>query len=88
MTAIEVLQRGFTTRREHGSTVKRAWLDQESARRFTDLKWTVEARRLNLRTAHRKWCRRNGKPFHSAWYTRKLANFVSRVATPWSGGIQ
>jgi hypothetical protein len=87
MTAKQVLERGFSTRREHGSPSKLAWINQESARRFTDLRWSLEARRLNIRTAHRKWCRRNGKPFHSPWYTRKLANNVARLNTPWSGGI-
>lgn len=64
MSITEVIERGFCTRRETGDSAKLSWLSQESARRFLDLQWVREARRLNIRTAHRRWLRRNGYNFH------------------------
>jgi len=64
MSINEVIGRGFSTRRESGDSAKIAWLNQDSARRFMDLQWVKEARRLNMRTAHRRWLRRNGYSFN------------------------
>jgi hypothetical protein len=63
MTVSEIMARGFTTRRERGEIVKLAWLNQESARRFVDLSWMLEARRVSLRSAHRRWLRKHGRHF-------------------------
>lgn len=63
MTIKSVIERGFTTRRERGDSAKLAYLTKCSARRFMDLPWVMEARRLNLRAAHRRFLRRNGLPF-------------------------
>lgn len=69
MTIRQVMDGGFHTRHETGSAAKVAWLNQESARRFMDLRWVMEARRIDLRTAHRRWLRRNGYKL----YGRKAA---------------
>lgn len=60
MTIRDVINHGFNARHERGEVAKLAWLNQESARRFMDLQWVLEARRMDLRTAHRRWLRRNG----------------------------
>lgn len=60
MSITEVIERGFVARNETGDAVKIAWLNQESARRFMDLQWVKEARRIDLRIVHRRWLRRNG----------------------------
>lgn len=64
MTIGQVMSHGFCERHEHGSTARLEYVNRESARRFMDLQWVLEARRLNLRTAHRRWLRRNGFNFH------------------------
>lgn len=66
MTIKSVLTQGFHTRHEHGDPAKLNYLAMQSARRFMDLEWVLEARRLNLRTAHRRWCRRNGLRFNGS----------------------
>lgn len=61
MTAKQVLEQGFRTRKETGDAAKIAFFEQESVKRFLRLTWVLEARKLNLRTANRRWRRRNGK---------------------------
>ena len=61
MTIPAILERGFQTRHEHGNELKLAYQRLESARRFMLLPWVMEARRIDLRTAHRRWLRRNGR---------------------------
>ena len=64
MEARKVLQQGFRTRHETGDAAKIQWMAAESCRRFLQLTWVLEARKLNLVTANRRWRRRNGKPLH------------------------
>ncbi len=61
MTAKAVIEGGIRYR--HGSTAQQ---DRDTERRFALLRWTLEARRLNLRTANRKYRRRNGLSFANA----------------------
>lgn len=62
MTYHEVEEHGFTLRSERGDPAKCRHLGLESERRFRELKWMFVARGMNLRTAHRRWKRRNGLP--------------------------
>lgn len=64
MTIRQVQAQGFNERHEVGDAAKLAWLNADSARRFMELAWVAEARRLNLRAAHRRWMRRNGYSFN------------------------
>lgn len=64
MTARAVLMLGFHERKERGSSSKLEYLRRRSLERFMLLPWVLEARRLNLRTAHRRYCRRAGLRFH------------------------
>ena len=64
MGITQVIASGFHTRHERGNTAKLEWFNRDSARRFLELQWVIEARRLNLRTAHRRWLRRNGYSFN------------------------
>lgn len=66
MTIPQIRAHGFCTRREVGDSAKLNFLNTASARRFMELAWVLEARRLNMRRAHRKWLRRNGKSFANA----------------------
>lgn len=66
MTIKQVMAHGFSERRERGDAAKREYLRQDSVRRFMDLAWVLEARRIALRTAHRRWQRRCGYAFHRA----------------------
>lgn len=63
MTAKEVMDRGLMFRKERGPMAKLDFQRAETARRFLLLPWVLEARRLNMRCAHRRWCRRNGCRF-------------------------
>jgi len=66
MTAKNVLEHGPCVRREHGAVEKIVYVNAETLRRFDELRWTLEARRLNLRTANRRWRRRNGRSLRGA----------------------
>ena len=66
MTVRSVLMNGVRLRHEHGGAVKLEMLARLSQARFDLLVWTLEARRLNLRTANRRMRRRSGLSFENA----------------------
>ena len=63
MTVKGIYEKGFRVRHEKGSEAKRVYLETTSLRRFKELQWMLEARRMGLRTAHRRWLRRHGRSF-------------------------
>lgn len=63
MTVAQIQARGVQLRNERGDLAKELAHDASSCRRFIQLTWLLEARRMNLRTANRRWQRRNGKSF-------------------------
>lgn len=63
MTIQRIQEHGLQFRNESGDPAKIVWQHEESRRRFLTLPWVLEARRMNLRAAHRRWLRRNGKSF-------------------------
>jgi hypothetical protein len=65
MTIKAVMERGWTPRQVRGSASKIEWLQAQSYLRYWELRFVLEARALNLRTAHRRYKRRVGLPFGS-----------------------
>ena len=66
MTIRQVINHGFNERHERGDAAKLSYLNMDSARRFMELEWVLEARRIALRSAHRRWLRRTGRSFKAA----------------------
>ena len=61
MTIQAIETKGATYRNEHGDTAKLRYLQEQTLQRFMDLGWVREARAIDLRAAHRRWLRRNGR---------------------------
>lgn len=66
MTAKAIVERGPAFRKEHGGPEKRSVLNAMTLERYELLEAVLEARRINLRTANRRWRRRNGRGFQNA----------------------
>jgi hypothetical protein len=64
MTTRDVLKQGpvYSRAMAHVPTAKQQAWQADTERRFRELAWAFEARRLNLRTANRRYARRNGLP--------------------------
>jgi hypothetical protein len=66
MTAKHVIEQGPRFRHERGTPDKLACINSLTLARWEMLQCVLEARRLNLRTANRRWRRRNGMTLHGA----------------------
>lgn len=63
MTAATLRLQGPTLRRGARNAAQAAFFTSSTFDRWTLMGWALTARRLNLRTAHRRWLRRGGRNF-------------------------
>lgn len=66
MTMKQIMAQGPTYRNERGGAARTAFNEQQTFARFSQLAWAMEARRLNLRAANRRWRRKAGLSLRGA----------------------